>query len=144
MQIAITILITLVIVVAISAFFLIRPRKKLNYSRMIDKDFRDNDTEEISRPLERTRAPRMKSFNGDTSLTPLIIGIVRAVIGLAAVGVLAYIYTSTQNSLEFASAAVLTPAQVAQATQIYTEGIFKAVLTIGIAAALYIFTKFHR
>jgi hypothetical protein len=138
MAVAITIVVTLLVVVVISAFFLIRPRKRLNYGRMINSEYRpDDDIEPVSRPGDRPRPTRMKSINEDSSLTPLIIGVIRAIIGLVAVGVLAYIYSSTQSALN----GVALDAQI---TRIYTEGIFKAVITIGVAAGFYIFTKFHR
>ena len=137
MEIAITIVVTLIVVVAISAVFLIRPRKKLNYGKMIDNDYRPDDMEPVSRPVERTHTARFNGSSGDSGLTTLVIIILRGIIGLAAVGVLAYIYTSTQNALD----SVTVDAQI---TRIYTAGIFKAVITIGITSALYIFTKISR
>jgi hypothetical protein len=136
MEIVITIVVTIAVIGIISAFILIRPNHTRKYSRMVDEEYREPETEPDTIPFARQRVPRMKNTGGDSNLASLVISIFRAVIGLAAVGVLAYIFTSTQNAVKDASDAVLT--------QIYAGGIFKALVTAGIAVALYIFTKFTK
>ncbi len=136
MELVITIVVTVAVIGIISAFFLIRPRRSRSYGRMADRELREDNFEPAPRPVERPRAPRVTSAGGDSSMTSLLIGILRAVVGLAAVGVLAYVFSSTQDAVKAATSA-------ADITRVYTGGIFKAVITIGIAAAVYIFTKFH-
>jgi|WetSurMetagenome_2_1015567.scaffolds.fasta_scaffold426493_2 hypothetical protein len=134
MELVITIIVTIAVIGIILAFLFMRPRKKLNYG--VDRDFRHDEDEPMSRPVDGPRPMRFKN-GGDTGLVSLLMIALRVVIGLAAVGVLIYIFTSTQGALENITAD-------AQITRIYSGGIFNAVITIGIAVALYIFTKFQK
>jgi hypothetical protein len=136
MAVIITIVATLGIIGIISAFLLVRPNKTRNYARKIEQDYREPDDEPAARMAPRSRAPRANNPGGDNSLMPLLIHVLRVVIGLAGLAVLAVIYNTTQ-----AAAAIPTGADL---TAVYAGGIFKAVITIGIALALYIFTKFQK
>jgi hypothetical protein len=135
MAIIITVVATLGIIGIISAFFLIRPNPTRGYARKIEKDYREQDIEPAARVAPPPRVPRTNNAGGDNSLTPLLINVLRAVIGLAAVGVLAAVYNSTTAAAGAAGADL---------SAVYSEGIFKAVITIGIALALYIFTRFQK
>lgn len=134
MEIVITIVVALAVIGIMSAIILIRPNKTRRYNRMVEDDYSEPDSEPIERPVARRRPQRMPGAGGD--LTSVLIKVLRGAIGLAAVGVLAYIYNSTQVAIKGVFGAELTA--------VYAEGIFKAVITVGIAVALYIFTKFKQ
>lgn len=140
MDIAYIVVIAVVALVIIAALFVFIPRGGRSYARMADKHLRsqnkDMGSDFVEEP-ERPRPVRMKTSGGDNSLTATIISTLRIVIGLTAVGVLAYVGKSTFDT---AGAA----ADAAAKTSLYTEGIFKAVITIGIAAAVYILTKYSK
>ena len=136
MAVVITIVATLAIIGIISAFLLIRPNKTRSYAKKIEKDYPEPDAEPLSRPAPRPRAPRMDNPGGDSNLTPLLMGVLRAVIGLAGIVVLAVIFNSTQGAATGVTGVDLTA--------VYAGGIFKAIIAIGIALSLYIFTKFAK
>jgi hypothetical protein len=137
MEIVITIVVTIAVIGIISAFILIRPNQTRRYNRMVEDDYGEPDAEPASMPVARRRSQRFPGAGGD-SLTSLLIKVLRGAIGLAAVGALAYIYTSTQSAVGVAGL------NAAEMTRIYTAGIFKAVIALGITAGAYIFTKFAR
>jgi hypothetical protein len=141
MNTAIIIVIVVVAVVLGAALFVFLPRGGHGYARRMDKRLREEnsimDPEPPERP-ERPRPIRIRPSQGETApLMPVIITTLRAVIGLAAVAVLAFIFNSTGNAAAAATDTALK-------TSLYTEGIFNAVVTIGIAVGLYLFTKFSK
>ncbi len=143
MEIYIPVIAAVLIIAAISVFFLMQPRKNRAFSRKRDEDSFDVDVDQIDRPKERP-APRpqpleIKNPYGGTSTMAYIVGGFRAVIGLAAVLVLVYTFNSTRDTLQHYAEADLSAVQV---IQVYVEGMFQAVITIGIAIALYIVTRF--
>ena len=136
MAIGIASIAAVVVIIIIAALFLLRPGGS-RYARMADKELRSQN---YIPPSDEEQPPRPRPFktaNGDSNLTSMIVSTLRIIIGLAAVGVLAYIYTSTQTTINNA-------ANDAASTAAYTGGIFKAVITLGIAAGLYIFTRFNK
>ena len=138
MEILIAVVVAVIVIIIISLFFLLRTGKKPLYPRPRVEDYHEEDIEPTPRPREVRREKPVKYTAGNNSdLTPYLIGGLRALVGLAALALLVFIYTSTQD-------AVKTAADNVQITRIYTEGIFKAVITAGGAAALYIFSKFTR
>jgi hypothetical protein len=136
MAVVITVVATLAVIGIISAFLLIRPNKTRSYARKMEQDYREPGEELAARPVSRPRAPRPSNPGGDNSLMPLLMGVLRVVIGLAGLVVLAVIFNSTQGAAGGLSGADLTA--------IYAGGIFKGVITIGVAVALYIFTRYNK
>jgi hypothetical protein len=136
MAVVITIVATLAVIGIISAFLLVRPNKTRSYARKIEQDYREPGEEPAARPVPRPRAPRTSNPGGDSSLMPLLMGVLRVVIGLAGLVVLAVIFNATQGAAGGLSGADLTA--------VYAGGIFKAVITIGIALSLYIFTRYNK
>jgi hypothetical protein len=141
MNTAIIIVIVVVLVVIGTAFLVFRPKSGQSYARKMDKRLRDEniitDPEPIERPERIRPVMRTRPSGAGAPLTPVIVNIVRIVVGLVAVVLLAFIFKSTADS-----AAAATDA--AMKTSLYTEGIFKAIITIGIAVGLYILTKFSK
>ena len=135
MLLGISLVVIVVVVCIIVAFFLLRPGGG-RYARMADKELRSQNYIPPS-PEDRPRSRMFRTPDGDSNLTQLVIGIIRVAIGLAALIALTIIFTSTQNSLTGVT-------NDAKTTAIYAAGIFKAAITIGIAGALYIFTRFYR
>jgi hypothetical protein len=138
MAVVITIVATIAIIGIISAFILIRPNKTRSYARKIEQDYREPGEEPVARPLPlpRPSAPRLNNPATDNSLMPLVMGVLRVAIGLAGLVLLGVIFNSTQGAAGGLSGADLTA--------VYAGGIFKAVITIGIAVSLCIFTKFSK
>ena len=135
MAVVITIVATLAIIGIISAFLLIRPNKTRSYAKKIEKDYPEPDAEPLSRPAPRPRAPRMDNPGGDSNLTPLLM-VVNISVTRAGIVVLAVIFNSTQGAATGVTGVDLTA--------VYAGGIFKAIIAIGIALSLYIFTKFAK
>lgn len=138
MEILIAVVVAVVVIIIISLFFLLRTGRKPLYPRPRVEDYHEEDIEPVPRPRETRREKPVKYSTGNSSdLTPYLIGGLRALVGLAALALLVFIYTSTQDAIKGVTDHV-------QVTRIYTEGIFKAVITAGAAAALYIFSRFVR
>jgi hypothetical protein len=133
----IAIIITILVIGIISAIFLIRGRRGPYYSRRDEAERFEEDGPAMG-PASRPRPQRMENPYRDTSLTSVLIGAFRALIGLAAVLTLVYIFNSTRES----AAAFSGSADVQQYIKVYTEGAFRAIITIGVAVGLYIFTRF--
>lgn len=142
MEPAIIIVIVVVVLVIIAVAILFLQKGGRSYARMADKQLREEGIDLNPKPAPAEKPPRVPRVQNpdaaeDSSMTSLIINTVRAVGGLVALGILIYIFKSTQDA-----AAAVTDA--ALKTSVYTGGIFKAVVTAGAAGALYIFTKFSK
>lgn len=136
-ELLIAIVAAVIAVIIISLVFLLRTGKKPLYRRTREDDAVEWNPEQPARPKEAKRIQPEKYPSNSEDLTAYLIGGVRVLAGLAAVAFLVFIFTSTGDALKNVS-------DNAQITRIYTEGIFKAVITVGIAVAVYIMSKFIR
>ena len=136
MEILIAVVIAVVAIGIISVFFLLRTGKRTLYSRP-SEDTIETDDGPAARPREPRRARPAGYPSGEGNMTSYLAGGLRILAGIAAVALLAYIYTSAQD----AARGITDNTEI---TRIYTGAIFKAVITIGCAAGLYILSRFSK